>query len=36
MPRLIDVDALFDATIAVLAERGYDGATTARSPTVPG
>ena len=28
MPRLIDVDALFDATIAVLAERGYDGATT--------
>ncbi len=28
MPKLIDADDLFDATLAVFAERGYDGMTT--------
>lgn len=28
MPKAIDIDALFDATVRVFAERGYDAATT--------
>lgn len=28
MPKLIDADGLFDATLSVFAERGYDGMTT--------